>query len=297
MGGSGFIGSHVIDMLLARGLRVVNFSRSVGPHPHSKVPFVQSDFHNTSKLSEAMEGCETIVHCISETVPATSALDPALDVSTNLVGTIRLLELMKKKSINRLVYLSSGGVVYGVPKETPILESANLSPISSYGAVKVAIENFIGVAQADWGLSAAILRPSNPYGERQGHKGIQGLIGTLLDKSFTGEPVTIFGDGGHVRDYLYVKDLAELVARVIDRPKDGVFNCGSGEGWSTNQIIQIVEKVTGVELEKRYVGARSFDVPTMILDNSKAFEAFGWKSDTPMSEGIQCQLSALRQSL
>lgn len=294
LGGSGFIGSHLVDVLLDNGVEVAIFSRSRGSHTNANASFHEADFQDTSKLAEALDGVDVVVHCISTTVPATSALDPCRDVNSNLIGTINLLELMRKKDIRRLIYLSSGGTVYGPSQNpAPVTETAALNPISSYGAVKVAIENFIQIAQIEWNLSATILRPSNPYGERQGHKGVQGLIGTLFQKYTKNEPVTIYGDGSTIRDYLYIKDLANLIVRAVLKPENGVFNCGSGVGHTVNEIIELFEGYAGTKLEKVYKDARPFDVKGIVLNNQKALDVFGWKSTTPIAVGIKNQFKYL----
>ena len=296
LGGSGFIGSHLVDALLDIGIDVAIFSRSRGAYTNDNASFHEADFRDTSRLAEALDGIDVVIHCISTTVPATSAIDPCQDVHSNLIGTIKLLELMRKKEVSRLIYLSSGGTVYGLSHDfTPIAETAPLNPISSYGAVKVAIEHFIRIAQIEWNLSATILRPSNPYGERQGHKGVQGLIGTLFQKHSKKEPITIYGDGSTVRDYLYVKDLANLIVRTVLQPENGIFNCGSGVGHSVNEIIQLFEDYAGTQLIKVYKDARPFDVKGVVLDNQRALDVFGWESTTPIAVGIKNQFNYLSE--
>lgn len=297
LGGSGFIGSHVLEALTERGIKAVNFSRSPSNYKLKGIEFLQADLQNTAKLSEAIQGVNTIIHCISNTVPATSALCPVDDINTNLVGTVRLLELIRKVNPKaHLIYISSGGTVYGSPRKIPVTEDEPLKPISSYGAVKVAIENFIGIAVAEWRLSATILRPSNPYGERQGHKGVQGLIGTVLNLAHQQKPVTIFGDGNITRDYLYVKDLSDLIARAAVNPRPGTYNCGSGRGYTTNQIIEIIQSVTNMEIAIEYHPKRAFDVERIVLCSEKARSNFGWESDTPLKKGVQYQFEELQHN-
>lgn len=295
LGGSGFIGSHVLDHLIKSNQKAINFSRSPSKYNSSCVEFLQGDFQNTAKLSEALQGVSTVIHCISNTVPATSAIDPVDDIKSNLVGTVRLIELIRKVNPSaHLIYISSGGTVYGSPSHIPVREDDQLRPISSYGAVKVAVENFIGVARAEWGLDATILRPSNPYGERQGHKGVQGLIGTVLNLALQNKPITIFGDGNVTRDYLYVKDLAELIVRATTAPSPGTYNCGSGQGHTINQILETIEAVTNIQIKKIYRPKRVFDVEKIVLCSQKALTTFDWKSETSLENGVRRQLDELQ---
>jgi len=289
LGGNGFIGSHVVDQLLAGGHKVRVFDRSPERYraPLKQVEYRLGRFDDTFQVAEALQGVDAVCHLISTTVPGTSNLDPVADVQNNLVNTLHLLEQMRKKSLHRILYLSSGGTVYGNPESSPICEDQPLKPISSYGVVKVAIENYLYMYQQLYGLQPVILRPSNPYGPRQGHAGVQGLIGTLLARALSGETLEIWGDGSIVRDYMHVGDLARLCASALESNSCGVFNAGSGEGYSINQIISMIRDLTGGKLDVRYEAARAFDVKEVVLDISSAMQQFGWKPAVELSTGIR----------
>jgi len=289
LGGNGFIGSHVVDQLLAGGHKVRVFDRSPERYraPLKQVEYRLGRFDDTFQVAEALQGVDAVCHLISTTVPGTSNLDPVADVQNNLVNTLHLLEQMRKKSLHRILYLSSGGTVYGNPESSPICEDQPLKPISSYGVVKVAIENYLYMYQQLYGLQPVILRPSNPYGPRQGHAGVQGLIGTLLARALSGETLEIWGDGSIVRDYMHVGDLARLCASALESNSCGVFNAGSGEGYSINQIISMIRDLTGGKLDVRYEAARAFDVKEVVLDISSAMQQFGWKPEVELSTGIR----------
>jgi len=287
LGGHGFIGSHIVDQLVDAGHKVRVFARRPAAFPMAVRDCVYGDFLDSAKIIEALIGMDMVIHCISTTVPATSAKDPVYDIETNLVGSVELLRQMQSQGIQRLIYLSTGGVVYGNPEVTPVSETARLMPISSYGAVKVAIEKFIGVAEAEWGLKPVILRPSNPFGERQGHAGVQGLVSTLLVNAINGETTVIYGDGSAVRDYLYVGDVASLVRKVVVSDRCGVFNVGYGQGFTINQLIEMVKSVTGLDIRLEYRQARNFDVSKIVLDSSLAQECFKWKVSVSLQDGIK----------
>ncbi len=293
LGGHGFIGSHITEGLTNSGHTLRVFARKPAGFEHTAEWFA-GDFLDTGKLSEALVDMDAVVHCVSTTVPATSVSDPIYDIESNLIGTVKLLQLMQSQGVFRLIYLSSGGTVYGNPLSSPISESSPLNPISSYGAVKVAIEKFIDISKINWGVKPIILRPSNPYGERQGHKGAQGLISTVLNNVINCRPTVIYGDGTAIRDYIYVKDVAELVCNVLDSDHCGVYNAGSGIGFSINQIIETIESVTGLTVHKQYREKRGFDVRDIILDCSCAERSFGWKASVPLSSGIKKQFDWLK---
>lgn len=293
IGGGGFIGSHIVDELIARNFQVRIYGRRLVKYNDAAELFV-GDFLDVSKLAEALVGIDAVVHSLSTMVPATSALAPDDDVKSNLLGTMKLLDLMRRRDISRLIYLSSGGTVYGNPLTDPVAETALLNPISTYGAVKVGIEAFIGVAQAEWGLKSVIFRPSNPYGERQGGKIAQGLISHLLRSVIHREPITIFGDGSVIRDYIYVKDLACLIAQAVESNVCGIFNAGSGVGYSISNIVDIVEKEISYIFEKRYLPSRAFDVDRIVLDCKKVEEEFHWVSSTSIELGVSRQYASMK---
>ena len=294
LGGHGFIGSHIIEELIAAGHTLRVFARKPAEFQHTAEWFA-GDFLDAGKLSEALVDMDAVVHCVSTTVPATSVSDPIYDIESNLIGTVKLLQLMQSHGVFRLIYLSSGGTVYGNPHSNPISESSPLNPISSYGAVKVAIEKFIDISKTNWGVQPVILRPSNPYGERQGHKGAQGLISTVLNNVINCRPTVIYGDGTATRDYIYVKDVAKLVCNVLASDRCGVYNVGSGMGFTINQIIETIESVTGLTVHKQYREKRGFDVRKIILDCSRAEKSFGWKASEPLSSGIKKQFDWLKK--
>jgi len=223
---------------------------------------------------------------LSTTVPSTSNLDPIADVNGNLVNSLRLLQLMVQKNIPKIIYLSSGGTVYGIPECVPIPETHPLRPICSYGVVKVAIENYLHMFHELHGLQYVVLRASNPYGERQGHAGVQGVIGTFMQKILAGDQIEIWGDGRVVRDYIYVGDLAELCV-IAGRPeKVGVFNAGSGEGTSINELINKLTSVTGMNLTYVNRTGRGYDVPRVVLDIGSTVSNFGWLPSTTLDHGL-----------
>lgn len=289
IGGSGFIGSHLVDALIHAGYSVRTYDRvSERFRPNlQRVEFVQGDFSDSAMLAEALTGVDIVFHLLSTTVPGTSNLDPVADIEGNLVNSVRLLALMREAGIKRLVFLSSGGTVYGIPQSDPVAEDHLLQPISSYGIVKSAIEQYLHMEHHLYGLDYTVLRASNPYGPRQGHGGVQGVIGTYLWSYAHGEPLQLWGDGSVVRDFIYVEDLAELCLRAAQSSKVGCYNAGSGEGHSIRQVIDAISAVVGEEIQPQVKPGRGIDVPRSVLDISKAREAFDWAPATSLEDGIR----------
>lgn len=290
LGGCGFIGSHVVDALLEAGHVVSIMDRSPLRNDcgWAGVEHFLGDLDQVDVLARALAGVDVVYHLVSTTFPSTSNLDPIADVEGNLVATIRLLDLMRDAGCRRIVYFSSGGTVYGEPVSVPVDELHPLKPICSYGIVKLAIENYLFMYHRMYGLESVILRVSNPYGPRQGKTGLQGLIGTVLNRLRLGEPMVVWGNGETIRDYIYVKDLARLALIVGDtNASTGVFNAGSGQGHSVNELLSLASKVTGIELFVDYQPARTFDVHRIVLSIEASKSTFRWQPATSIEDGLR----------
>lgn len=282
-----------MDRLRAGGLAVRVFDRrpELFRDPRTDVEYVMGDLADTSQVFEAMNGVDAVIHLVSTTVPATSNLDPVADIKGNLIATVRLLEMMRAADVKKIVYLSSGGTVYGIPEVEQVPEDHALRPISSYGIIKVAIENYLHMEQRLHGLTPIILRASNPYGPRQGHTGIQGIIGTHLWRIARGEPVEVWGDGSVVRDYIHVTDLADLcVNAVLSEGISGSFNAGSGTGTSVLEIVDSISRTVqasgGSPVVPTFKPGRTFDVPKIVLDITKARKELNWNPGITLDQGI-----------
>lgn len=288
IGGSGFIGSHLVDALVASGARVRVFDRAPERfrRPPPGVEFVSGSITDTAALAEALADIDTVYHLASTTVPTTANLDPVADIEGNLVPAVKLIGLMRAAGMKRLVYLSSGGTVYGIPEADTVPETHPLRPINSYGIVKVAVENYLMMEAHLHGLRPLILRASNPYGPRQGHQGVQGVVGTFLWRVVRDEPIQLWGDGSVVRDFIHVADLAGLCVAAERAGTTGILNAGSGEGHSIRDIVDTIARVTGRPLEPAYQPSRGYDVPRVVLDISLARRETGWSPTTGLAEGI-----------
>lgn len=288
LGGRGFIGGHVVDALVSSGhqVRVLDRAPESSVAPVVGADFYYGDFADKAFVYEAASGVDVVYHLISTTVPSTSNLDPVADVTGNIIPTLGLLSCMIELEIPKIVFLSSGGTVYGIPEALPIREEHPLRPRCSYGVVKVAIENYLTMFQQLYGLDRVVLRAANPYGERQGHFGVQGVINTFLLNARARKPTEVWGDGSVVRDYLYVGDLADLCVKVGERGITGIYNAGSGTGRSITDVVKVIERVIGRALDLQYMPSRSYDVPEVILDVSKARRELGWSPHIDIEDGL-----------
>jgi len=281
IGGCGFIGSHVVDRLLGAGHQVSIFDRREENFRLALpgVRYFLGDFTEKSAISEAVQGIDVVFHLVSTTFPSTAGLDPKRDVRENLIGTQQLIEVMLEANVRRLIFLSSGGTVYGIPESTPIAETHPLRPISAYGITKTAIEHNLEMFRRTAGLSPLTVRASNPFGPRQSHTGIQGVVSTFLSRIANGEPIEIWGDGSVVRDYIDVRDLADFCVLAGMSEKEGFYNAGSGRGTSLIELLEVMEEITGRKVMREFKPARLTDVPVSVLDCSAAKRDFGWTAE------------------
>lgn len=294
VGASGFIGSHLVDRLLAGGQSVrAAVRRGTGllsdqalTHPQLEV--VQLDLADRDLTNAACVGVHSIFHLASGSLPQSSNQDPAGDVESNLIGTLNLLQSANSAAARKFIFVSSGGTVYGVPREVPIREDHPTEPLCSYGITKLAIEKYIALYRQLYGLQGIVLRVANPYGERQRLDAMQGVVPVFLGKALKNTPLEIWGDGTIVRDFIYVGDVVEaLLLAHAYTGDEWLFNIGSGSGLSLNDLIGLIEAELGKRLDVIYKPSRGFDVPANVLCIAQAKHHLGWQPRIKVSEGIR----------
>lgn len=292
IGGNGFIGTSLVDNLLAQGIEVRVFDRypSRFREPLEEVEYIIGDLGNHGELLDAVDGVDWVFHLAYTTLPETSNEDPGYDVRSNVIDTIQLLEECRNTKIKKFIFVSSGGTVYGVPESVPIREDHSTEPICSYGITKLTIEKYLHLFHHLHGLDYVVARIANPYGERQNPNSKQGAIGVFLGRIARGQPLTIFGDGKVVRDFIYIGDSSEaLVSCAKYEPQKGeprIFNIGSGVGYSINQIVETIEKVVDVPVLIERTPSRAVDVPSNVLDIERARKYLKWSPEVDLEKGI-----------
>lgn len=291
VGGKGFIGSHLAAALVRAGWVVRVLDRPENdfliPIPTGMIEVLGGDFNDAETIFEALHGCEYCIHLASTTIPKSSNDDPVYDVSSNLIGTIRLLEAAKACGVKKVVFTSSGGTVYGAPQYTPLDEDHPTNPSCSYGITKLAIEKYLSLFNFLHQIDYTVLRLSNPFGEGQRTHALQGAVAVFLGKCLRGEVVEIWGDGSVLRDYVYVGDIVEaLILSMGPYRGSRVFNIGSGQPMSLLEVLDAIEAVTGRHIARRFRPARAFDVPVNFLSIVRAREMLGWQPRTGFIEGL-----------
>lgn len=291
-GGGGFIGSAIVDRLLLDGHTIRIFERPrVVPYrkfeSHEPVEWVAGDLLSIHDVTDAIEGADVVLHLVSTTLPKSSNDDPIYDVQTNLVATLQMINAMVAHKVPKIIFISSGGTVYGTPKYIPMDELHPTEPKVSYGITKLAIEKYLLMYEHLYGIKSIILRVANPYGERQRIETAQGAVGVFMHRALHGLPIDIWGDGSVSRDYIYISDVAEAFAKVVFYSgKKNVFNVGSGVGTSLNELIAQIEAVLNLTISRNYLSGRPFDVPVSVLCNALAKEELGWWPQISLNEGL-----------
>lgn len=293
LGGKGFIGSNLVDRLKSLGnyVRVFDRPKNSGDNiieVKKGVEYYKGDFVNEKDLEIALEGIDYVFHLICTTTPKTSNDNPEYDVETNLIGTIKLLEIIKRKNSLKIIFISSGGTVYGIVDNYPINEQQATKPICAYGICKLAIENYLHAYHYLHGLNYTVLRVSNPYGKNQNPKSIQGAVSVFMDKILKNRKITIWGNGEIARDFIYIDDVIEAFILAMDSNNDSrIFNIGSGKAITINQLVKEIKIVSGRSPKIEYLPARDLDVPINYLDISLARSELKWMPMTSLNDGLR----------
>jgi len=254
--------------------------------PLERVRYVCGDLNDAAALETALSlGVDAVIHLAFATLPKTSNHNPMLDVES-IATTLHLLNLCVKFKIKRIVFASSGGTVYGIPKTLPIAEDHPTDPICSYGIGKLASEKYLRLHDRLHSCSSVILRIANPYGIRQSPESSQGVVPVFMSKMLEGKPITIWGDGSSVRDFVSIRDVAKMFLLAVRSNAAGIFNVGSGVGTSINELVQLLSSIRHMKPAIITEPARDCDVPTVVLDCQKAKIVYGWEPEIKLGEGL-----------
>ncbi|TVV71697.1 NAD-dependent epimerase/dehydratase family protein [Sphingomonas solaris] len=296
-GANGFIGRAVVRFLLARGQRVVALGRAFPPDYASIVGGTVEtrvvDFNDTLSVHATLQGIDQAIDLVNSSSPALGNGRVVEDAATNVLPHISFVQSCILSGVSRIVFMSSGGTVYGRPDYLPLDEDHPTYPLVSYGAAKLMVEHYLRMLTRDSAVDHVILRVSNPFGPGQVLRKGQGLIASILERQAAGLPIVIYGDGQAQRDYLYVDDLCHALLAALDAPPmRETFNIGTGHGRSTLDVIRAVEAVVGHAFDISFVNDRPTDARSNILDCGKATRLLHWTAQTPFDEGIRRTVAA-----
>jgi UDP-glucose 4-epimerase len=304
-GGSGFIGSNLVDALLARGDEVtVVDDLSTGRRENltaalkGGAELVEADVRDNAAMAALAEQRkpELIFHLAAQIDVRRSVSDPAFDAEINVGGTANMLEAARETGSQRFVFVSTGGAIYGEGegKDLPLGEDAAEEPLAPYGQSKLAAEGYVSLYRRLYGLSGVILRLGNVYGPRQDPLGEAGVVAIFCGKLRSGEAPTVYGDGTQTRDYVYVADVVDAALTAASGEASGAFNIGTGRETSVLELVELLRELGGVEdFEPEFAPPRTGEVQRIALDCSRAAEELGWRPATELREGLAQTLESV----
>jgi UDP-glucose 4-epimerase len=304
-GGAGFIGSNLVDALLARGDAVTVVDdlstgrrSNLGAALAAGAELAELDIRDAASLSElvAAVGPEIVFHLAAQIDVRRSLADPAFDAAINVGGTANLLEAMRAADSSRIVFVSTGGAIYGEGEgqQLPLGESTPIAPLSAYGQSKFAAEGYLALYERLYGLSGVSLRLGNVYGPRQDPLGEAGVIAIFCGRLRAGERPTVFGDGRQTRDYIYVGDVVAAALAAAESSASGPINIGSGIETDVLELAARLAEIDGSEdFEPEFAPPRAGEVQRIALDAGRAERELGWRAQTSVAEGLRLTLASL----
>lgn len=296
-GGAGFIGSHVVDAYLDAGHEVVvvdDFSTGQRANLSPLVPVYEADVASAA-FGEIVrrERPDVINHHAAQTSVRQSVTAPLDDCRRNILASINMIDAAQQAGVSKVIYVSSGGAIYGEPVELPCTETNPITPDSPYGASKHTPEHYLAIARRLSGLRYTTLRYANVYGPRQDHNGEAGVIAIFAARMLAGQQVTINGTGRQERDFVFVADVVRANLAALDLGDGEAINIGSGIGTSVNQIFSLLQEATGSRLEAHYGPPKPGETFKIYLDVSRAARVLGWKPQVPLADGLVRTVAAL----
>lgn len=311
-GAAGFIGSTLVERLLGEGHQVtgVDNLRAGSPaanleaaHRHAgsgRFTFVAFDVQRPG-LAEIIGRAapDVVIHLAGQVAVRRSVTDPQHDARNNVLGTINLLEAIRRAEVPRIIYAASGGSRYGAPATLPATEDTAVDPLSPHAVAKVAGELYLRAYAEMYGLAPICLALANVYGPRQDPYGEAGVVTAFGSAMISGRPTTIYGDGSATRDYVYVDDVVNAFLCAADAPitTTGTFNIGTGVQTSVTEVHDRIAAAVGVSYPPEYAPARTGEIHASALDSSKASRVLGWKPGIDLTEGIKRTVDWLRALL
>ena len=298
LGGTGLLGGSIASAFLEAGSQVTIVARRAphGDRAHALAgaSFLGGDAADRAVLRRALRDASLVVDTVGVPPPAASVASPRGQFAAEIPPLLALLDELRHHADTRLMFVSSGGAIYGEPRWLPVSEDAACRPLSPYGEVKLAAERNVELAVVARGLTATVLRVANAYGPHQRAGSGHGIVAALLHAAATGTALQQFGDGGTVRDYVHVEDVAAAAVALASAPHgEGTFNVGTGIGHSIDQVLEVVEAVVGRRIPVERHPARPADVRAVVLDVTRLAGRIDWRP-MPLSTGVARTWSALR---
>ncbi|HUF37599.1 MAG TPA: SDR family oxidoreductase [Anaerolineales bacterium] len=298
-GGAGFIGSHVVDLLIEAGHDVAvvdDFSTGRRRNLNPAARLYEVDIRSPQLRDVfAAERPEIVDHHAAQVDVRLSVRDPMLDADINILGSLNVLEQAREFEVQKIVYSSTGGAVYGDPDYLPCDENHPIRPLSQYGASKYIVEQYLRLYRELYGFEYVVLRYPNVYGPRQDPHGEAGVVAIFTGKMLQGLQTVINGDGQQTRDFVYVKDCARANLLALESVETGVFNLASGKGTTINDLAALLQEVTGCPLDPIHGPAKIGETRRIYLDARRARKTLGWTPEVPLPDGLEQTVAYFRE--
>lgn len=291
-GGAGFIGSHLLDALVARGDVVTvidNLSSGRRKQVPSQIKFVQTSVTNVAAVNRVMQQgkFQAVVHLAAQKNARYSLEAPLFDAEQNIIGSLVVMEAMRKYRVKRMVFASTGGVMYGRAKQIPTPETALPQPEPPYAIAKRSIEYYLQFYRQVYGISTIALRLGNVYGPRQDPAGEAGVVAIFSSLLLAHKPATIYGKGTQTRDYVAVSDVVDAFLAAIDKPITGIYNIGTGKQTSVLALYHLLANISGFTASPRHGAAVPADLPASALNAKLAGRRLNWKPRVQLVDGLR----------
>lgn len=294
LGAAGFIGTNLVIQLaknIEDKITLVDKNKdyffNIKKFNFSNVEIKESTLDENMDFN-MLEGKDIVYHLVSTNVPTTSNQHISQDIQANVLFSSNLFDACVKYGVKKVVFISSGGTVYGKESSCPLSENTPTNPISSYGIQKITIEKLLYLYNYMYGLDYRIIRLANPYGPYQRPDGVLGAVTTFTYKALKGEEIHVYGDGFVIRDFIYIQDAINAVMKIVDgENKHHVFNLGCGYGTSIKKLLETIEYALDIKVNVIYKEGRKVDVPVNYLDISRFEKYYGKLNPVPLTEGIK----------
>ena len=295
LGAAGFIGTNLTIELAKKTEdeitlvdRSKEFFKPIVSMDLKNVHILEADLTVDMDFDSILKDQEVVYHLVSTTVPTTSNQHISQELVSNVIFSANLFEACIRCDVKKVVFVSSGGTVYGKEVDCPLKEKTATNPISSYGVQKITIEKLLYLYRYMYGLDYRIIRLANPYGPYQRPNGVLGAVTTFTYKALKGDEITVYGDGSVVRDFIYIDDAIRAIMKIVNgENKHRTFNLGCGYGTSIKQVLETIEKALGIKLNVSYLEGRKVDVPVNYLDISRYEKYYGALNPISLEDGIR----------
>jgi len=300
-GGAGFIGSHVADACINAGHKVIivdDLSSGTIENINPKSKLIKMDIRD-EKIRDlfSQEKFDVVIHHAAQMDLRKSVIDPRFDASVNITGSINLLENCKEYGVQKFIFASTGGAIYGEQDYFPADEAHPVRPLSPYGIAKLSVEKYLYFYREVYGLNYVCLRYANIYGPRQNPHGEAGVVAIFASKMFAGEIPIINGDGKQTRDYTYVGDVVKANMFALEYDKSDIFNVGTGIESDVNELFRTIKRHTGSACPENHGPAKKGEQFRSVLDYSHIKKVFGWQPSVKIGDGLELTVNYFREKI